>query len=116
MRIVPCGFRTRGTTATICLILGIVLVLIALPAAPGEAQGAQGQRGAQQATEPPQLPAVEVDVGSDAFPPVVTIVSPAQGATTTTSRPLIEVDFEDTGSGIDETSLQLILDKADVTS
>lgn len=116
VRIVPCGFRTRGTTATICLILGIVLVLIALPAAPGEAQGAQGQRGAQQATEPPQLPAVEVDVGSDAFPPVVTIVSPAQGATTTTSRPLIEVDFEDTGSGIDETSLQLILDKADVTS
>ncbi|NLG80101.1 MAG: hypothetical protein GX492_09855 [Firmicutes bacterium] len=92
----------------IAMIAALLLAYITFLAPLGHAQEA---RQAEELSQP--LP---VDMASDVFPPVVTVVSPMQGATVTTGRPLIEAAFEDTSSGIDEATFHLAVDKADVTS
>ncbi len=100
--------KTARLNIHTAMILVFLLASITFLAPLGQAQEAR------QAEEPPQL--LPVDMASDVFPPVVTVVSPMQGATVTTGRPLIEAAFEDTGSGIDEATLHLAVDRADVTS
>ncbi|MEW6228384.1 MAG: hypothetical protein AB1700_09895 [Bacillota bacterium] len=68
------------------------------------------------AQETPPAEGSPLEIASDIFPPAITIISPAKGEVVTTGTPLVEVAFDDPGSGIDETTIHLAIDKADVTS
>lgn len=68
------------------------------------------------AQETPPTEGSSLGIASDIFPPAITIISPAKGEVVTTGTPFIEVAFDDPGSGIDETTIHLAIDRADVTS
>jgi hypothetical protein len=100
--------KTARLNIRTVMILALLLACITFLAPLGHAQEAR------QAEGPSQL--LPVDTASDVFPPVITIISPTQGEVVATGRPVIEIAFEDAGSGIDEATLHLAVDRADVTS
>lgn len=85
-------------------LCGAVLLTFASPVEPAHAQESSSA----------QDPSLEI--ASDIFPPTITVISPTKGEVVTTGTPLIEVAFEDPGSGVDETTMHLAIDKANVTS
>ncbi len=89
--------------------------LVAILCAAGLVAGA---RADAYANEYGVMAAQDEDYGirSDVFPPTVQVVSPERDEVVTTGTPLVEIAFEDPGSGIDETTIYLALDRADVTS
>ncbi|MEW5866414.1 MAG: hypothetical protein AB1774_06075 [Bacillota bacterium] len=86
------------------VLCGAVLLAFASPVERAHAQ------------EAPSVQDPSLEIASDIFPPTITVISPAKGEVVTTGTPLIEVAFEDPGSGIDETTMHLAIDKANVTS
>ncbi len=52
---------------------------------------------------------------SDLIPPQITVISPLADSVVDTAMPKIEISFRDIGSGIDENTIQLVLDRFDVT-
>lgn len=100
------ALKLRSSTMSKAVGIPVLLLLLAITTLAGHGR-AEATSGAE---EPP------ADIASDVFPPVITIISPTKGEVVATGRPVIEVTFEDTGSGIDEASVHLAVDKADVTS
>lgn len=95
--------KTRKSllAAALCVVAVLAFVSSVEPAATQEAPPTEGS---------------PLGFASDIFPPVITIVSPTKGEVATTGTPVVEATFDDPGSGIDETSIRLAIDKADVTS
>lgn len=119
IRAVPTGWDLAGTAYHQARLGGIPMVkilnlrvmavftlaflLTSGVSIPGHAQGAP---------EPEEL---SPHVTSDIFPPILTIVSPAKDEVVNTGTPTIELTYEDLGSGIDEDTIQLSVDRANVT-
>ncbi|MGE5585975.1 MAG: hypothetical protein ACM309_10685 [Bacillota bacterium] len=100
------GLKLRFSMMSKAVGIPVLLLLLAITTLAGHGR-AEGTSGAE---EPP------TDIASDVFAPVITIISPTKGEVVATGRPVIEVAFEDTGSGIDESTLHLAVDRAHVTS
>ena len=52
----------------------------------------------------------------DTTPPLITSVNPSEGSVLDTATPELSADFQDTESGVNPTSIQILLDGQDVTS
>ena len=52
----------------------------------------------------------------DTTPPLITSVNPADASVLDTSTPVLSADFQDTESGVNPASIQILLDGQDVTS
>lgn len=49
------------------------------------------------------------------MPPMINVVSPEDGQEVATGKPQIRIEFYDTGSGIDQSTIRVIIDKSDLT-
>lgn len=56
------------------------------------------------------------DYAADLVPPQITVIYPLPDSAADTDIPKIEVSFADIGSGIDENTIRLVLNRLDVTS